>query len=451
MEKRIHDFEGFTRIFESKGDGTSIVIGDSGTPIIAGKSKFLTLLGNIGSERSLWKVGMGVKWLKDAVSRYPVDSDVKNVAIKIGTNGGFNKSDDIKGLMTELRRVFPSARFFALQGSWGWGNNVGIKPDKVKAYYDKFRAEGVNVIDPPVGEVADPHVPSLPVYTQIATNLDKAITNQSGYSGSADLTTGKSVSQIISRPGDPYKYKVENDQWLAKKDSQSRWYELTGADFKPAYQISIDILDKENPNMRSKNAPKKSTGNGGETPGVTPVVDTTPVNIKNLPIKLTGSYKVPKNTLFKADALHSFDRRKSDGFGGYMLRGGPIPSKWSSYVKLDQGKGINQVLNELIGSGVKADVTEIKISVNDDYSVNWEATIDKSKDGNAYSGVASRGSAGLNADDRALRQISKMKSDKPNAYNWKQVLDLNVKSPVKIRQYFFKYSDKDVLPELPNE
>ena len=96
-------------------------------------------------------------------------------------------------------------------------------------------------------------------------------------------------------------------------------------------------------------------------------------------------------------------------------------------------------------------MTEIKISVNDDYSVNWEATIDKSKDGNAYSGVASRGSAGLNADDRALRQISKMKSDKPNAYNWKQVLDLNVKSPVKIRQYFFKYSDKDVLPELPNE
>jgi hypothetical protein len=261
MEKRIQDFDGFTRIFEAKGDGTSIVIGDSGTPIIAGKSKFLTLLGNTGTEKTLWKVGMGVKWLKDAVSKYPIDSDVKNVAIKIGTNGGFNKSDDVKGLMVELRRVFPSARFFALQGSWGWGNNVGISPVKVKAYYDKFREEGVNVIDPPVGEVTDPHVSSLPVYTQIATNLDKAITNQSGYSGASDLTSGKSTSQIISRPGDPYKYKVENDHWLAKKDSQSRWYEISGSDFKEPYQVSIDLLDKENPNMRSKNAPKRSVDN----------------------------------------------------------------------------------------------------------------------------------------------------------------------------------------------
>ena len=258
MATRIHDFEAFTQIFESKGDMTNIIIGDSGTPIIAGKSKFVTLLGDTGSEKNLWKVGMGVKWLKDAVSKYPVSPQVKNVAIKIGTNGGFNKADDVKGLVKELRRVFPSARLFALQGSWGWGNNVGITPDKVKAYYDKFRSEGVNVIDPPVGDVDDPHVSSLPVYNKIVTNLDNAITNQSGYSGTNNLTTGNVTSQVISRPGDPYKYKVENDHWLAKRDNQSRWYEISGADFKPGYQTSIDILDRENPNMRSKNAPKKS-------------------------------------------------------------------------------------------------------------------------------------------------------------------------------------------------
>jgi hypothetical protein len=131
-----------------------------------------------------------------------------------------------------------------------------------------------------------------------------------------------------------------------------------------------------------------------------------------------------------------------------MLRGGPIPSKWASVVKLDQGKGINQVLNELIGTGIKPDVTEIKIKVNDDYSVNWEATIDVSKDGNAYSGVSTRGSAGSNADERALDQIPKMKSKKPNAYNWKQVLDLNVEQPIKIRQYFLKYSDREILSGL---
>ena len=206
-------------------------------------------------------------------------------------------------------------------------------------------------------------------------------------------------------------------------------------------------MDNENPNLRSKDAPKRSGAtNQTSTPTPTPVTNT--IDLKKLPIRLSGSYRVPKNAMFKADALHSFDRRRVDGFGGYMLRGGPIPSKWASVVKLDQGKGINQVLNELIGTGIKPDVTEIKIKVNDDYSVNWEATIDVSKDGNAYSGVSTRGSAGSNADGRALDQIPKMKSKKPNAYNWKQVLDLNVEQPIKIRQYFLKYSDREILSGL---
>jgi hypothetical protein len=96
-------------------------------------------------------------------------------------------------------------------------------------------------------------------------------------------------------------------------------------------------------------------------------------------------------------------------------------------------------------------VKDLKIKVNDDYSVNWEATIDKSTDGKAYAGVSTRGSAGGNADKRALDQIDKMKAKKPNAYNWKQILDLNIEQPIKIRQYFFKYSDRDILPELTQD
>jgi len=260
MANNIHNFKEFSQIFESKVDKTNIIIGDSGTPIIANKSKFFTLLGKEGSEKTLWKGGMGVKWLKKAVSGYPVTSNIKNVAIKIGTNGGFNKSDDIKGLVSEIRRVFPSARLFAIQGSWGWGYNVNINPSKVKEYYDRFREEGVNVIDPPIGKVKDPHIPSLPVYTQIVTNLDNAITNQNNQVDDSNLTSNKFSSQIITRSGDSHKYRIENDHWLAKKDNQTRWYEITGADFKPGYQVSIDILDRENPNMRSKNAPKKKGG-----------------------------------------------------------------------------------------------------------------------------------------------------------------------------------------------
>ena len=259
MENQIHNFKSFINLNEAKSDGTSIIIGDSVTPNIFKRSKTLTMLGNTGSEETLWKSGMGVKWLKTAVLKHPVDTKVKDVVINIGTNGAFSPNDDIKGLMTELRRVFPQAKFCVVQGSWGWGNNVSVTEDKVKKYYDRFKDEGVTVIEPPIGKVSDPHT-NLPVYNTIAKEVDDLITNQSGYIAPTDLSKGNpATGQIISRPGDQYKYKVENDHWLAKKDSQSRWYEITGSDFKPPYQVSIDILDKENPNMRSKSAPKKAT------------------------------------------------------------------------------------------------------------------------------------------------------------------------------------------------
>jgi hypothetical protein len=121
MSKKVRDFTSFISLYETQyEDAASIVIGDSQTPIIATKSKIATLLGDEGSEKTLWKSGMGVKWLKDAVSKFPMNSRVKNVIIGIGTNGGFNQSDDIPGLMKEIRGAFPSARFFAIQGSWGW-------------------------------------------------------------------------------------------------------------------------------------------------------------------------------------------------------------------------------------------------------------------------------------------------------------------------------------------
>jgi hypothetical protein len=454
MNNIIKDFRSFVAINESLEDGTNIIIGDSCTPIILKRSKTLDMIGNVGSERSLWKSGTGSKWLKEAVSKYQVTPNVKNVVINIGTNDGYNPRMDIKGLVAEVRRVFPSAKLFVVQGSWGWGNNKNITPDKVKAYYDKFRAENVVVIEPPIGSVKDPHK-DLPVYTQIGAAIDVAIRGDQRVSPEVATNTGNNtvatavaaapiVSAIISRPGDPYKYKVENDHWLAKRDNQSKWYEITGVDFKPAYQTSIDILDKENPNVRSKTAPKK-----GDNPASNMTIKNDTADIKldplllsKFPIKLSGSYRVPNIIISKGDALHSFDKRKIDGFGGYMLTGRPIPNRWTSYVKLDQGKGINQVLSELISSGIKPDVTDIKIKVNSDNSVNWEATIDQSKDGQAYAGVASRGSTGANADKRALEQIPSMKLKRPNAYNWKEVLDLNITQPVKIRQYFLKYSER---------
>jgi len=109
----------------------------------------------------------------------------------------------------------------------------------------------------------------------------------------------------------------------------------------------------------------------------------------SLPMKISGEYTVPNSAPNKGDALHSFNRRRSDGFGGYMLSGNP-PSKWKSYIKFNQGKSINQALQEVWNSGVNPDITDLKIQVDSKtYTVKWSATIDESEDGNAYVGVSS--------------------------------------------------------------
>ena len=152
----------------------SIIIGDSQTPFIAKQSQKIKMLGSVGGENVLWKGGMGLKWLKDAVTKYPVSNDVKNVVINIGTNGGFNANEDIAGLINELKRVFPKSKFYAVKGSWGWGGNKSITEQKVNAYYDKFKNNGVTILQTAIGSVTDPHG-NLPIYKQIGKEIDNQI------------------------------------------------------------------------------------------------------------------------------------------------------------------------------------------------------------------------------------------------------------------------------------
>jgi hypothetical protein len=160
----------------------------------------------------------------------------------------------------------------------------------------------------------------------------------------------------------------------------------------------------------------------------------------SLPMKISGEYTVPNSAPNKGDALHSFNRRKSDGFGGYMLSGNP-PSKWSQYIKFNQGKSINQALQEVWNSGVNPDITNLKIQVDSkSYTVKWSATIDESEDGNAYVGVSSVGSAGGGADSRAQGQVEGMKRWEPGAKDYTLVLDFKNPSGIYIRQFFYKYT-----------
>jgi len=151
----------------------SIIIGDSQTPFIAKQSAKASILGTQG-EQNLWKGGMGLSWLKNAVDKYPLREDVGSVVVNIGTNGGFGQKDDIAGLVSSLKEKFPNAKLFAVQGSWGWGGNKNITNEAVKSYYDKFKSQGVKIVNPPIGVVSDPHS-DLPIYKEIGKSIDSLV------------------------------------------------------------------------------------------------------------------------------------------------------------------------------------------------------------------------------------------------------------------------------------
>lgn len=68
--------------------------------------------------------------------------------------------------------------------------------------------------------------------------------------------------QVIQRPGDPYEYKVDGDNWLARKKGTEKWVNISGDGYKDKFQKSIDKLDKENPTARTPNAPKRNKSEG---------------------------------------------------------------------------------------------------------------------------------------------------------------------------------------------
>ena len=144
---------------------------------------------------------------------------------------------------------------------------------------------------------------------------------------------------------------------------------------------------------------------------------------KNKIIK--GSYQVPMNIANRLDALHAFERRKSDGFGGGM------------------STKINAALRELYNKGINPDLKSLDVKIDPVlFKVDWTAEIGKSADGIAYVGMKTRGSAGNGADARAGTQLPELTKEK----NAKIVKDLNFNKGLKIRQFFYKYS----LDNYPN-
>jgi LysM repeat protein len=147
------------------------------------------------------------------------------------------------------------------------------------------------------------------------------------------------------------------------------------------------------------------------------------------------------------DALHSFNYRRMDRFGGYLN------------VKVNKG------LEQIREKGFNSDIKHLYIQINPvSLKVYWFAVLGPSTDGRSYVRVDSRGSAGggipavenqlprmhgLYPDMKAYKLLEFTDNVKV-CYDWNgnQLCDFN--GTVNIRQHFFKYAAKEntVVPDV---
>lgn len=157
-----------------KIDGKNIIIGDSQTPFVDMNTTKASRISTESGMSSLWQGGKTVSWLIEALSQFEESPEISNVVIVIGTNGNFGKyNDNIPLLFRLLRKKFPNANFYAVQGSWGWGGLKNTQEKDVREYYKKFASEGATIIEPPIGKI-EPHG-NKPVYAKIGLAIDSLL------------------------------------------------------------------------------------------------------------------------------------------------------------------------------------------------------------------------------------------------------------------------------------
>jgi len=155
---------------------------------------------------------------------------------------------------------------------------------------------------------------------------------------------------------------------------------------------------------------------------------------------ISGSYTALGQTNVY-DALHSFNRRRMDHFGGHL------------------NDSINAGLAEVRSKGFNSDLKKLYIQIDPStLTVYWSAVVGPSEDGKCYMHVDSRGSAGggLHA---VQKQCPRMHSLHPGlepvkllefndnvlqCYDWSGNKLDTVTSMVNIQQHFYKYYDPQI-------
>ena len=165
-----------SKTVDSKVKSKSIVIGDSLSPNVARQCD-ADLIDAAGGANALWESGRATAWLSNAVSKFKLNTSVKNVVICIGTNDIYKSSAPIEDLVSNLRMTFPSAKLLVVQGTYGnkvnWSKALQpITQKQVDTFYNKFANMGVTVITPAIGNVPNAH-DSLPIFRTIGANINK--------------------------------------------------------------------------------------------------------------------------------------------------------------------------------------------------------------------------------------------------------------------------------------
>jgi hypothetical protein len=132
--------------------GRKLIIGDSHAVLIGSK------VSNAKVDPLLAKSGWRVSNLMSALSGYPVTNDVCKIFISIGTNGQFSSSDNVEGLITQIRTKFPNAELYIYKGSYGWSGTGSQRESILKSakerynpYYKRFQELGVNILNNGLG------------------------------------------------------------------------------------------------------------------------------------------------------------------------------------------------------------------------------------------------------------------------------------------------------------
>jgi len=164
-------------------------------------------------------------------------------------------------------------------------------------------------------------------------------------------------------------------------------------------------------------------------------------NEVKFPIPVSGGYKVGKGD---CDSFHAFNDNGTKEIGGMNTK-------------------VNKVLMDLYNKGYNPDITSVDVEMNSDtMEVKWSVTINKSEDGNAWTGFYSRGGGAASkpgeypdsistnrghASINACKESSLIKKrgtvDKMEPV---KIFTHNPKKGCRVKQIFYKYTLKENPP-----